>query len=85
MFNSLNTIVGYPENLINDEEVENYYKNLEINSGDFLNSFLNASKFKDTKIKLNYDINDWTLLTKYVTNLGGEYEPFSESKSTNIG
>ena len=55
LFNSLIEIIEYPEQLINDIDVENYYKDLEINPGNLLSSYLNISKFQDSKDKLKFE------------------------------
>ncbi|XP_014295968.1 neprilysin-2 isoform X1 [Microplitis demolitor] len=46
---SIELILGYPEVLLDDKKMEEYYQGLEITSADFLKSFYNALVFKFNK------------------------------------
>ena len=66
-------MVGYPDRLVNNAKLENYYKNLEINPGTLLSSYLNVSKFQDAKDKSRFNNYFWTEITKLVTEANAMY------------
>ena len=73
LLSSLETVIGYPDKLVNDVKLENYYKNLEINRGSLLSSYLNLSKFQDSKDKSRFNYYFWTNLTELVTEANAFY------------
>ena len=82
LLNSLDIIVGYPDKLVNDVKLENYYKNLEINRGSLLSSYLNVSKFQNAKDKSQFNYYFWTELIELVTKANATYFPYLEAVGT---
>ncbi|CAD6225917.1 GSCOCG00005793001-RA-CDS, partial [Cotesia congregata] len=46
---SIKTVIGYPDELLNDDELKNYFEGLEITRDNFFKNYLNANLF-DKKI-----------------------------------
>ncbi|XP_044588345.1 neprilysin-2-like [Cotesia glomerata] len=42
---SIKTVIGYPDELLNNDELKNYFEGLEITRDNFLKNFLNANLF----------------------------------------
>lgn len=47
-------LIGYPDELLNDEKLEELYKNLEFNDENFLKNKLKLARFE-----LDYEINEF--------------------------
>ena len=42
---AMGAVVAYPDELLDDGKVEEYYKDLDIESGSYLNGYINIAKF----------------------------------------
>ncbi|XP_044588311.1 neprilysin-2-like [Cotesia glomerata] len=47
---SIKTVIGYPDELLDDDELKNYFKGLEITRDNFYKNYLNAKFFEKKKI-----------------------------------
>lgn len=81
--NAMKFHIGYPDALMNDTILDEFYKDLELQPDSFLHSMLYAQKFlTDRLIKLLYkpvDKNDWIEQSMRLTNVDAFYSLFENS------
>ena len=66
--------VGYPENLLDNNEIEIFYQDLEINPGNFLSTSLNVSVQNFLKEANNRNPDDWIFRTNLITTPNAAYD-----------
>lgn len=60
---SMSTHIAYPDELLDDKKLEEFYENLELNPGDYLQSILNLTQFATnysfSKLRKPFNKTDW--------------------------
>ena len=77
MLSSLVTIVGYPDNLLNDDALEKMYEQLEIYQGSFLKSSENLTSFtRQYTEQIPKPKEDWFYYQEYTITANAGYSLF---------
>lgn len=77
--------IGYADELLDNNELDKFYRNLEINPGDFLQSFINISKFDshDNNLRKPFNKTSW-IHQESCINSNARYVAHSNSMGTLI-
>lgn len=79
---TMTTHIGYPDELMDDSKIENYYRNLEIDENNYLSSILNINIFgtdhKFSKLRKPLNKTDWVTHTNPAI-VNAFYEPTENS------
>lgn len=67
--------IGYPDELMDDGEIENYYRGLEIDENDYLTSILKLNKFNTEQ--------DFSVLHKPVNKSDWRIDPHAHAATVN--
>lgn len=76
---AINFFIGYPDELIDNAKLDEYYRDLELQPDSLLHSILSIQKFDANQLAKTFrqptDKNEWTSLSKESTVVNAFYVP----------